>query len=86
MARDIPVSTALYVGFATAVGLASIGIAIIDHKRATARGERMAYPKGKKFSPFEYVILAGAACYTLIQTAEIATAVINDGDPGALLR
>lgn len=56
-----------------AVGLTSIGIALIDHKRAAARGERMHSPPKKFLSPFDYVLLVAAGTYALYQTAETAT-------------
>lgn len=55
-----------------AIGLASIGIALIDHKRATARGERMAQPAKKFVSPIDYVFLVGAGTYALYQTMTTA--------------
>lgn len=77
MARELSVAATLYVGFSMAVGLTSIGIAIVDHKRSTARGEKMAYQKSKPLRPLEYLILAGAAYYTLSQTLQIAEDVAS---------
>jgi hypothetical protein len=61
---------AVYVGAATVIGLSSVGIAIVDHKRATGRGERMAPATGRP-SAVQALFMGLGATLALYQTWEV---------------
>lgn len=69
MARELSYPAAAFLGGSIAIGLSSIFIAIIDHKQATARGEKTA--RKTKLRPFDYVLLVGAATYAVFETVDI---------------
>jgi hypothetical protein len=59
MKREVSLPAALVFGISALVGGVSIGVAIVDHVRASKRGERMPPATGLK-GPVDYAILAGA--------------------------
>lgn len=65
MKGEIPIPTAMVFGAAALVGGVSIGIAAIDHVRASKRGERMMPATGLQ-GPVDYMILAGAIFATAV--------------------
>lgn len=72
---ELSTPAAIYIGGATAFGLASIVIAVVEHKRATARGERMAPTKGQKASPMQLVFMGVGIFVTIYQTAEVVSGI-----------
>jgi len=61
----VPLPAALVFGASALVGGVAIGIAAIDHVRASKRGERMIAAPGLH-GPVDYLILAGAIFATVI--------------------
>lgn len=64
MKDAISLPAALVFGASALVGGVAIGVAAIDHVRASKRGERMA-PASGLHGPVDYLVLAGAIFATL---------------------
>lgn len=75
MSKELSTPAAIYIGGATAFGLASIAISVIEHKRSTARGERMAPTKGQKASPMQLAFMGLGIFVTIYQTAEVISGI-----------
>lgn len=73
---EVTFPAGLFLGGAAAIGITSIGIAILDHKAASERGE--AITQKTELRPFDYVVLAGAIFYFAYESVELL------GEYGAL--
>lgn len=65
MRNDISIPAAIVLGGSALVGGVAIGVAAIEHVRASKRGERM-MPGTGLHGPVDYLILAGAIFATLV--------------------